>query len=454
MQKTRTCAGAVALLLLATAGASAETLLERIAAGTDWTVRETSIAGGAETYADFEATFPGLRIGIARIEIAGQGDEGVDLVARDLVADGGTWRLSVPAVFLNAESLGPAGSGAPWSPCEADLLSLSAPETSLAVDGDQGAGGGTGALSLVVDGQDGCLVLAEAKDLAVSVPFLGGGSMGAAVLAAASLDYSFRIGAPGSLETRMVLQGISLSLAGTEILRIDAVAFDFAFDDGAETWYQDFRAAADTMTANTVFGHTWNAMLDDRSRVMVDVKGVTAVGNLLQMLAGTALLADGRQADLVIRAGQDAIAGSVGVAIAAPELLRFAFDLSLHMDTVAASATLEDIWDRMPLLLASLDVDLHDQGLSAVLLEEFGVDPLETLRTLAAKRLPDGAAGPVAKWLRAARDGPASFAAHPPEPVSLDVIAVLAMAGDFAALGERLGLSATPAANEGAEQSE
>ncbi|MXX88306.1 MAG: hypothetical protein F4213_08475 [Boseongicola sp. SB0677_bin_26] len=439
----RTDIGIATLLMVLPSSLWAETwMLDRMLGGAEWSAEMSALEDGKETHSGVEISFPGFEVSFAFVESLPRRGGGVELEFRDLVVAGAVEdeaadiRLILPSGRMDADVGISQDSDGTWDPCDSGLVSISS-------DGAQATSGTgfemaieTGPVTIILDGTQGCQVFAEAADLQF-------GAKGIPVAKAALALEMFQADEAGRMSSRMALNDVEILFLGTEAIYIESVGFDTSFDDGSNRWGEALDQVEETLGGEDVIGGLWNAALDDTSRMELHVKGASPVGGLLEALLGTSLVAEGRQADLVFQADQTAKDGSLGIGIVAPGLVRLAVDLGVHLDSVSADATVDELMENIPFRLSSVDVELHDQGVGAIWESETGADLAGTLAGLAAAVLPEGQALEVSRWLAASRKGTASFSARPAVPIGLDEIVMMAMTGDFVAFADRMGMEAT-----------
>ena len=430
------------LLMVLPTGLFAETLLERMLGDVvEWSEETAVLEEGRETYSDLDVSIGNLDASLAQLEIHERPDGGMNLVLSDLVVEWPTEvehgnsviRLSLPSANLEMDGsigLGPNGG---WNPCAAGLVSVSATETGISTGTGFSPSVETGPITAIVDGTRGCHVLAETAELRLDM-------MGVSMATAELAFEMFQDDEAGHLSSRMALNEVAILIMGMEALRIGSVGIEMSFDDGEERWTEDMGMVLGELSAGL-----WAAILDDTSNMEIHVRDARPIGGLLETLLNTSLAAEGRQADVVLRAGQDAEDVSLGIDIRAPGLVSAAADLGMRLDPPSGNGTFEEVMEGMPFRLLSieLELELHDQGLSAVWEEEKGEELAGTLLEMAEALLPEGQAMAVNRWIAASRKGMVGVTAHPDEPIGLDEIFMMATAGNFIDLVERLGISAT-----------
>ena len=393
-----------------------------------WTAEEERLTENGETYSGLNLSFSGYQVTIAGLEIVNREAGRVELAFNDLsvaegVADGIAFQVPDGEMLVEPDFVIPPADKV-TDACGLKVLSLSLATTSLSVQAESSLSLETGPVTVTSDWSEGCVVLMETAGIRIDE----GGSR---LAEAEQVLQMFRQDADGVRSFRASVQDIGAYYMGTRVAGMESLALDISLDDGKERWYETSGDALEVMASSSIDSVFWNAMLDDESSFAVSVVDLGPVGETLQDLSGTSILAPGRTADLTVRSGQSENEASMAVGLSAPGLLHLDVDLELLMEALPEGSSLEDT-PYSPFLFRSLEVVFQDAGLGEVLEAEVGLN----LAVMLGAILPAGE--PFSEWRDAIRTGEFRLDARPGEPIAFEELATVLSDGDITVLVDSL----------------
>ena len=458
VQHMKTLLLGTAVGLLAAPAVAGPVLESMLASNAGWSAAESDISEGSETYTDLVITQDGARAAVLeRLTL----DESGGIIAIDaggavLDPDKDT-SMTFDALTARVDRDGLATAGR-WLTENSDMLmsdgplvaeaceKLDAPITA-SMHGLTIARPGNGSLqaenvsaSYDIAEPDGACLLdtsldisgmgITSPDLDIFIASLRGDTL-------TPLMPQRTVDGAGTYYSKGGMNGLSLSMSGSQELRIGSISFESEADSEgvsalAGTGYfelvEKLLEAGEAGRTPSLSGEDmslpaiWNAMREVTVNSEFALRGLEITGSMAMAMTGSQTLSPGRTLDMTMTSGKDGPVVWANADIRSPGLatLRVGLETVMQeMDPSLASAGPSAFMMAAPISVSELAIDIDDQGLGEILAQETGIDVYARAVDATAGMIGQAKAESLGDWLATARKDGAYLAAAPDVPMPI-----------------------------------